>query len=62
MADETKKEKTVQDVVDSMTEEQSNVMYTLIGQALENQKSGGDDDEDKDEDSDEENNSEEKED
>ena len=30
-----KKEKTVQDVVDSMTEEQRNVMYALIGQALE---------------------------
>ena len=28
-------EKTVQDVVDSMTEEQRNVMYALIGQALE---------------------------
>ena len=31
------KEKTVQDVVDSMTEEQRNVMYALIGQALEGQ-------------------------
>lgn len=30
-----KKEKTVQDVVDSMSEEQRNVMYALIGQALE---------------------------
>ena len=29
------KERTVQDVVDSMTEEQRNVMYALIGQALE---------------------------
>ena len=29
------KEKTVQDVVNSMTEEQRNVMYALIGQALE---------------------------
>ena len=29
------KEKTVQDVIDSMTEEQKNVMYALIGQALE---------------------------
>lgn len=28
-------DKTVQDVVDSMTEEQKNVMYALIGQALE---------------------------
>ena len=31
-------EKTVQDVVDSMTEEQRNVMYALIGQALEDSK------------------------
>ena len=29
------KERTVQDVVDSMTEEQRNVMYALIGQALD---------------------------
>ena len=34
---EDNKEKTVQDVVDSMTEEQRNVMYALIGQALEGQ-------------------------
>ena len=34
---ENNKEKTVQDVVDSMTEEQRNVMYALIGQALEGQ-------------------------
>ena len=33
--EDDKKEKTVQDVVDSMTEEQRNVMYALIGQALE---------------------------
>lgn len=33
--EDNKKEKTVQDVVDSMTEEQRNVMYALIGQALE---------------------------
>lgn len=32
---ENKNEKTVQDVVDSMNEEQRNVMYALIGQALE---------------------------
>ena len=32
---ENKNEKTVQDVVDTMTEEQKNVMYALIGQALE---------------------------
>lgn len=36
-----KNEKTVQDVVDSMTEEQRNVMYALIGQALEDAKHGG---------------------
>ena len=36
--EENKKEKTVQDVVDSMSEEQKNVMYALIGQALEGKK------------------------
>lgn len=35
MEDEQKKEKTVQDVFDSLTEEQKNVVYALIGQALE---------------------------
>lgn len=35
------KEKTVQDVIDSMTEEQQNVMYGLIGQALEDNAEGG---------------------
>ena len=37
------KEKTIQDVVNSMTEEQKNVMYALIGQALEenNKKEDG---------------------
>ena len=44
------KEKTIQDVVDSMSEEQKNVMYALIGKALEdnavqhsnnNEKNGG---------------------
>ncbi len=34
------KEKTVQDVVDSMTEEQKNVMYALIGAALDDAKKG----------------------
>ena len=33
--EDNKNEKTVQDVVNSMTEEQRNVMYALIGQALE---------------------------
>lgn len=32
------KDKTIQDVVDSMTEEQKNVMYALIGQALQDQE------------------------
>ena len=44
---ETKKmadEKTVKDVVDSMTEEQKQVMYALIGQAIEDTKNGGDGD------------------
>ena len=44
--DDNKQEKTVQDVVDSMTEEQKNVMYALIGQALEDVKHGDVDEED----------------
>ena len=36
--EENKNEKTIKDVVDSMTEEQRNVMYALIGQALEDVK------------------------
>lgn len=36
------KERTVQDVVDSMTEEQRNVLYALVGQALEEDENGGD--------------------
>ena len=47
--DENKNEKTVQDVVDSMTEEQRNVMYALIGQALEDVKHGDMDEEDQNE-------------
>lgn len=39
------KEKTIQDVVDSMTEEQKNVMYALIGMAAE----GNDEDEESEE-------------
>lgn len=34
------KERTVQDVIDGMTEEQKNVMYALIGQAIENERNG----------------------
>lgn len=40
------KEKTVQDVIDSMTEEQKNVMYYMVGQALEGD--GADDEEEED--------------
>ena len=43
-----KKDKTVQDIVDSMNEEQKNVMYALIGQALEDAKHSGMDDEEED--------------
>lgn len=52
MADENKnkeeKGKTVQDVIDSMTEEQKNVMYALVGQALAGE--ADDDEEGEDED------------
>lgn len=44
--DDNKQEKTVQDVVDSMTEEQRNVMYALIGQALDDMKHGEIDEDD----------------
>lgn len=44
---EEKKEKTVQDVVDSMTEEQKNVMYALIGEAMESVKNEKGTEEDK---------------
>ena len=43
-----KKDKTVQDIVDSMNEEQKNVMYALIGQALEDAKHSAMDDEEED--------------
>jgi len=42
-------EKTVQDVIDSMTEEQKNVMYYMVGMALKGE--GADDDEDEDDES-----------
>ena len=48
-AKEMAKEKTVQDVIDTMTEEQKTVMYALIGQALEDAKNGANN-EDEDED------------
>ena len=44
MANEEKKEKTVQDVIDSMNEEQQAVFYAMVGQALES----GEPDEDND--------------
>lgn len=47
--EDNKKEMTVQDIVDSMTEEQRNVMYALIGQALEDVKHSDDADEDQNE-------------
>lgn len=47
--EDNKKEMTVQDVVDSMTEEQRNVMYALIGQALEDVKHSNDADENQNE-------------
>lgn len=42
--EEENKEKTVKDVIDSMTEEQRNVMYALIGEAIESTKNESDDD------------------
>ena len=44
MAEETKNEKTVKDVFDSMTEEQKTVVYAMIGQALEDAGDEKDDD------------------
>ena len=41
MADGSTKEKTVQDVFDEFTDEQKNVVYALIGAALEQAKDGG---------------------
>lgn len=40
------KEKTVKEVFDTLTEEQKNVVYALIGQAIEDAKNEGKDDED----------------
>jgi hypothetical protein len=42
--DKKNSERTVKDVIDSMTEEQQNVMYALIGQALEANENESDDD------------------
>lgn len=38
VANETDKEKTVADVIDSMTEDQKNVMYALIGMAMDDRE------------------------
>lgn len=38
-----KKEKTVQEVIDTMNEEQKNAMYAIVGQALEDQANGNGD-------------------
>ena len=43
------KERTVQDVIDGMTEEERNVMYALIGQAIENERNGAVEHNDEDE-------------
>ena len=43
----TDSEKTVKDVIDSMTEEQKNVMYALLGQALEEGNAKKDEEDDK---------------
>ena len=46
---EPKKEKTVEEIVESMSEEQKNVMYGLIAQALKEEPEDGDDDDEDDE-------------
>lgn len=45
-------EKTVQDVIDTMNEEQKKVLYALVGAALEGDKNDSDDEEDDEEDAD----------
>ena len=49
VATEEKNERTVKDVFDEFTEEQKKVVYFMIGQALEDAKNGGADDEGEDE-------------
>lgn len=46
---EPKKEKTVEEIVESMSEEQKNVMYGFIAQALKEEPEDGDDDDEDDE-------------
>lgn len=48
--DDVKKEKTVQEVIDTMNEEQKQAMYAVVGQALEDQANNNGDDEENDED------------
>lgn len=48
-SEENKEEKTVQEVFDSMTEDQKTVVYALVGQAVEDAQNGEYDDEDEDE-------------
>lgn len=50
-AEENNKEKTVQDVFDTLNEEQKNVVYALIGQALESKNQNEEKDKNKGEDS-----------
>lgn len=46
MADNANKDRTVKDVFDAFTEEQKNVVYFMIGQALEDAETAPDDDDD----------------
>lgn len=50
-AEENNKEKTVQDVFDTLNEEQKNVVYALVGQALESKNQNEEKDKNKEEDS-----------
>lgn len=43
VVDVENKDKTIQDIIDSMTEEQRNVMYAVVGQALEGEGTDDDD-------------------
>ena len=42
-------DKTIKDIVDTMTEEQKNAMYFVVGKAVEDAKNGSDDDDDEEE-------------
>ena len=42
-------EETVQDVIDSMTDKQRNVVYAIVGQVMEDAKGGNDEDDDEEE-------------